>query len=510
MKRLHNLIGILLCVVLLAVPLRAFAEEEQDATEQSTEQKTEATTTTTTTEPETTVFVVPTHPVITTTSPSVVTEAPLSFEPPIVRITREDLVTTPKPKDEFTMTVVFHNYSNNVTLKTGLVTFEPSEGLTMEENSASMVVPALGPDDVRYVRIKLHVAEKAQTANQSVTAVYNYSYKSPEGLQQVEYTEKLLLTIVPASDKSESTAIVSATPNIIVTGYDYGGTIAAGDTFTLRLQFQNTSKKLTAENIVMSVDAGTGLSITAASNTYYYASLGAGKTQSQTIPMRVLANADPEGAKIDINFKYQYVDGSTRSDASASERLSVPIYIPDRFTISPPEMDLIGTQNEELSLSLPYNNKSRVGVSNVTAELLFDDAAVFCEQPRVNLGNIESGKSGSIDFFFTPLEAGNGSVTVKITYEDELMQEKEREIPVTYSAEESMMDAGFDEPMEDMPEEASSGLSWVKIAIIAGAVLVVVLIVVLIVRKRKKKKAAEPAIDFDWGSPQEVKTHEDP
>ena len=73
-----------------------------------------------------------------------------------------------------------------------------------------------------------------------------------------------------------------------------------------------------------------------------------------------------------------------------------------------------------------------------------------------------------------------------------------------------MMDAGFDEPMEDMPEEASSGLSWVKIAIIAGAVLVVVLIVVLIVRKRKKKKAAEPAIDFDWGSPQEVKTHEDP
>lgn len=507
MKRLHNIFCILLCALLFAVPLHAFAEEPDEELNKETETET-AVTTSTTTQPETTVFVVPTHPVETTTVPSTSTSAPEPFVPPIVRITREDLNVKPKPGEGFTMTVIFHNYSNNVTLQTGLVSFEPSEGLTMEENSASLVVPALGSDDVRYVRIKLRVAKDAAKADQSVTAVYKYSYKSPEGLQEAEYTEKLLLTVVPASDKSESSTAASATPNIIVTDYNYGGTIAAGDTFTLRLQFRNTSQKLTAENIVMSLEAGSGLSITNASNTYYYASLGAGKSQSQSIPMRVVANADPDGAKIDISFKYQYVDGGTRSDASASERLSIPIYIPDRFTVSAPEMDLIGMQNEELSLSLPYVNKSRVSVGNVSAELLFDEDAQFCEQPRVNLGNIDPGKSGTIDFYFTPLEAGNGSVTVKVTYEDELMQEKELKIPVSYSADANVYDSEMDEPM-DIPEETSGGLSWVTIAIIAGAAVVVILIIVLIVRKRKKKKAAEPSVDFDWGAPQEVTTHED-
>ena len=110
------------------------------------------------------------------------------------------------------MTVVFHNYSNNVTLRTGLVTFEPSEGLTMEENSASMVVPALGPDDVRYVRIKLHVAEKAQTANQSVTAVYNYSYKSPEGLQQVHQVLNRLLHLCKHPLKKNSNRLFFLKP----------------------------------------------------------------------------------------------------------------------------------------------------------------------------------------------------------------------------------------------------------------------------------------------------------
>ncbi len=71
------------------------------------------------------------------------------------------------------------------------------------------------------------------------------------------------------------------------------------------------------------------------------------------------------------------------------------------------------------------------------------------------------------------------------------------------------MDIGMDMPMEE-PEEESSSPGWLKWAIVAGAVLVVLIVIIVIVaRKKKKKKAAEPSIDFDWGAPQEVNSHED-
>ena len=500
MKYLHKLTGILLCVLLFAVPIRVLAEDDPYE-----EQETETVTVQTTTAPQTTAA----SPEETAASaePTRATSAPKAVDPPLVKITRGDLSASPKAGESFTATVVFHNYSGETALRSGLASFEPSEGIVLSENSASKVVPVIETSGVRNVQIRLRVAKDCASANQSVTVTYTYSYKTPDGTVQAETTEKLLFTVVPASSAESTSSASSATPNIIVTDYNYGGRITAGDTFTLRLQFQNTSRKLSAENIVMSVETGAGLSITSASNTYYFSSLAAGKTQTQSIPMRVAVNADPEGATIDISFRYEYVDGGTRSDASASEKLSVPIYIPDRFTVSAPDMELVGMQNEELSLSLPYINKSRVEVNNVSAELLFDEQSVFCEQPRVNLGNFEAGKSGTIDFYFTPLEAGSGSVSVQVTYEDELMQEKKLEIRVPFSADEGYVDPGMEEPM-DFPDEEPSSLAWLRWAIPAAVLVVVIAAVVLIVRRRKKKKAAEPSIDFDWGDAQEVKTHE--
>ena len=504
MKCIHKITAFLLCAVLLIVPITAFAEEPYDPYEDpETEWETIQTTTTA---PATTAH----HGTLTpeTTTVTTTTEAPKPVDPPLVKITRENMTRRPKVGETFTVSVIFHNYSGTVALRSGLASFEPSEGLVLAENSASKVVPVIEANGVRTVQIKVRVTKNATTANQSLSVTYTYSYKAPEGLQQAETTEKLLVTVVPVSSSEEKSSVAAAKPNIIVSGYDFGGRITAGDTFSLKLQFRNTSTKLTAENIVMSVEVGEGISITSASNSYYYASLAAGQTRSQSIPMRVAANADPEGARIDISFHYEFVDQGVRSDASASEKLSIPIFIPDRFSISEPDTDLIGMQNEELSLSLPYVNKSRVSVSNVSAQLLFDETAVSCEQPHLNLGNIEPGKSGSIDLFFTPIEAGNGSVTVQITYEDEMTQEKKLEIKVPYSADEAYFDPGMEEPI-DIPEEKTGMPAWLLILIIAAAVVVVVVVIIIIVRKRKKKKALEPLVDFDWSAPQEVEPHED-
>ena len=502
MPNIKQTLTILICVLLcVSVSFSTFADEWDD--EPYTE---EQTLTTQVTQPETSAphGTLATEPATKATT----TAAAKAVNPPLIKITREDIARKPKAGDSFTMTVVFHNYSGDVSIRSGLASFEPSEGLVLVENSASKVVPVIGPSGVRSVQVKLRVTKDA-AASQSVSVSYAYSYNTPEGLVQAEASEKLILAVTPAASQetTEKNGTANATPNIIVTSYNYGGTIAAGDTFSLSLQFTNTSEKLAAENIVMSVETGDGITITSASNTYFYKKLAAGSSLSQQIPMRVAANASPDGAKIDISFRYEFVDAGTRSDASTAEKLSIPIYIPDRFTVSMPDTEVIGMQGEEISVSLPYVNKSKSEVSNVEAELIYDDSMIFCEQPRLNLGNFEPGKSGSIDFFFVANEPGNGTVTVKIKYEDELTQEKTLEMHVPYSAD--PMNNEFDmedEPM-DMPQEESAGHTWIWILCGGIALAGIVIVVILILRKKKKK--TQSAIDFDWGSTQEVNAHED-
>ena len=83
------------------------------------------------------------------------------------------------------------------------------------------------------------------------------------------------------------------------------------------------------------------------------------------------------------------------------------------------------------------------------------------------------------------------------------------QIRVPYSADEGYVDPGVDEPTE-FPDEEPTGPNWLRFAIPGAVALVVIVLIVVIVRKKKKKKAAQPSIDFDWGAPQEVNTHEDP
>lgn len=429
----------------------------------------------------------------TTTAPAKETTT-LAVDPPFVSITRERLPHEPKAGELFTLTIVVHNYSNQVSLINGTLSVEESEGLVLAEKSASKVISSLDRGDVRNVPVKFRVSNSAATSKQTVSVTYTYSYRTPDGLKEGQATEKLIVPVKGSGGGASSSK--NATPNIIVSKYSYGDKIAAGDAFVLELQFRNTSGKLAAENIVMSVETGDGLSITSASNTYYFAKLGANQTKSQRIPMRVSANAGSEGTRIDISFHYEYVDNGERGEASASEKLSVPIYLPDRFTVTPPEMDAIGVQNEEMTISLPYVNKSRTGVDNVSAELIYDENAVYCEQSRVLLGNIEPGKNGTIDFFFTPLESGSASVQVKITYENELVEEKTMELTVPFSADPAMDMPMSEEPIVEEPTEEKTN-TGLYIAIAVGALLLAVVVIVLLVRK-KKKKAAQIAPQFDW------------
>lgn len=419
----------------------------------------------------------------------------------MVMITRGNFSGAIKPGTEFSLNIIIKNTGSPFAITNGTVTFEPSEGLVLNENSSSKSVSDIRANSSKTVTVKLKAAKNVENDSQSVTVGFKYYYQTPDGAAQDSASEKLLIPLSVPMTESKTESAAEATPNIIVSSYDYGGKpIAAGSSFSLALTFRNTSKSLKVENLVMSVETGEGLSIASSSNTFYYDSVAAGKSETRKIKMNVTANAPSGGCVVDLSFRYEYVDKGTRSSGSSSERLFIPVYMPDRFNVTVPD-SFYAVVNEELSLSLPYINKSKGSVNNVSAELIFDAGKCFCEFPTLNLGNFEAGKSGTIDFFLIPNVMEEITVTVKITYETDTGDAKAIEVPITFTPEPGMIidDPGFYEP--EMPEDNGEGSSALIYIIIAVAVVVLV-VLFFVLRRRKKKKAtmAIPA-DFDWSAP---------
>ena len=188
-----------------------------------------------------------------------------------------------------------------------------------------------------------------------------------------------------------------------------------------------------------------------------------------------------QSPKITISCKYEYIDKTERKQSTAAETIAVPVYQPDRFQVSPPSFVEEIRQNEETTISLPYVNKGRGQVYNVEASLEGDIQVI---DRSMNLGNFDAGKSGTIDFIATPKKAGTFEGKVKVTYEDEAMEVRTMEIPVTFEVKEGAAEetSGFDGMDGEM--DGGRGGDWkLPAGILTAALLAGVLWI-----KRKKSR----------------------
>ena len=148
---------------------------------------------------------------------------------------------------------------------------------------------------------------------------------------------------------------------------------------------------------------------------------------------------------------------------------------------------------QETTLTLQYYNKGRSDVSNVQAQLPSSIPALNTVQ---NLGNLEPGKSGTINFVLTPDEAGALSFSVKVSYEDASGQVQEKEVPVSFNVEETYFDPmDSDELGMDVDDgEKKSPLPYILmgcggLAVIGGGVL-------FYLKKRNAKQGGQNS--YEW------------
>lgn len=415
-------------------------------------------------------------------------------------ISRNELLSSIKPNEEITVTVYVKNIGST-TMQSPVIQFTPSDSLMLPGASSMMQLKSIAAGKTESVDIKVRAMGSISGANQYLDAALNFDYYN-----RVNHTSGTAegRIIIPAKVKKtedvDDGTIDSPVPNIIITRFDYGGaSVAAGSDFNLNFKFKNTSGKLKVENLVATVEGGEGLTLNGSSNTFYFEKVSAGQEKSISVPMKAARTVTGSAQPVSVSFKYEYVDNSKRTPITSEQKITVPVYQPDRFEISKPTLPVMVYAGEETSLSMNYVNKSKSEISNVEAEISGNIESVT---PFQSIGNLEPGKSGTIVFAVTALDPGEAEFTIKVTYEDGNGDTKTREFPVTLNVEAmDYSDPGMDEPIPEPEEEGGS-----KLPLILGIIAAAAVIGTVIFRKKKKAAAAKKEAEMwdNWDDEDDI------
>lgn len=417
-------------------------------------------------------------------------------------ISRNELSASIKPNEEITVTVYVKNIGS-AAMQSPVIQFTPSDSLMLPGASSMMQLNSIAPGKTESVAVKVRALGTISGANQYIDAALSFDYHDRASLTSGTAEGKIIIPAkVKKTDDAEDGTVDSPVPNIIITRFNYGGaSVAAGAEFNLDFKFKNTSSKLKVENLVATVEGGEGLTLNGSSNTFYFEKVGAGNEKTVSVPMKAARTVTGSAQPVSVSFKYEYVDNGKRTPITSEQKITVPVYQPDRFEISKPTLPVMVYAGEETSLSMNYVNKSKSDISNVEAEISGNIESVT---PFQSIGNLEPGKSGTIVFAVTALEPGEAEFTIKVTYEDGNGDTKTREFPVVLNVEAmDYPDPGMEEPAPETEE--SGGISW---PLVIGIIIAVAAASFIIIKKKKKAAAARKEAEMwdNWDDEEDAST----
>lgn len=344
----------------------------------------------------------------------------------------------------------------------------------------------------------------------SFNVTFENDDKSLSNVTLTSYVKVVGTTGISADGKS-------STPRVIVTGFSTSPeTVHAGDTFTLTLHMQNTSKATAVKNMVFDIQAASestdttyvaaSFLPTAGSSTVFVDKIAAGANKDISIELE--ARSDLAQKPYVINVKMNYEDESVNAYENIAS-VSIPVRQEARIDtssieVTPQSIEVGGEANVSFSLY----NIGKTKLYNASVKFQADSVT----GGDTYLGNVDPGATGSVDAYLSGAAAttDDGKVKILITFEDESGEkttvEKEMELYVTemMNNDDGMVDDGM---MDDGSQSQGGFKIWyvlVPLVLILAAV-----VAVIVIRKKKAKKAAALLDAEDLDGLEEVDLGED-
>ena len=403
----------------------------------------------------------------------------------------------------FTMTVTVKNnsgatYNNVVVALPGL----SQDAITANGTMDRKTIPSLEAGKTASVTFPLTCNNKMATGN--------YKLGIQLSADELEASPEANVFVPVKGSKSEGESTNASQPQIIIESYDYGGlSVVGGQEFVLKMDFKNTSKSYSIENLKMTVgnpasendNDVAAFTPSKSSNTFFIENVGPGAVFHEEIALYPKADATPKSYGVTVTYSFEYVaDGVRTPVKDMQETISIPLTQPDRFEVQ--DVVVYGPimLGDQASLQINYVNKGKNTVYNVS--LTLEGENFTSGDMNSYIGNVESGSS---DYFETTLSAeSEGTMTGKaiITYEDangdskEIVKEFSCEVMPPYQPP-------IDEPTGPVEPEAAPGMPvWAVWVVIGGGAVVVILSLVLIKKsmKAKKQRIVDEAENYDDAS----------
>ncbi len=320
---------------------------------------------------------------------------------------------------------------------------------------------------------------------------FDVSYSGQQGLELVNLSQNISQCVGATNvEGGKASAIV-----VRSAGYG-GGSVVAGQQFTLTADVFVTAGTTGAENVAVSLTLPEQVTVVSGSSQIFVGNMAAGESTSVNFLLNASATAAAGSANITIN-----VNGNAASDGAAlttTMPITVPIVQPERFEVSRTDFPEVINMGEETYGSVSFVNKGKGTIYNVSAELRGEGFTTT--EGNQFVGNVASGTESSADFTISPTQAGSINAQLVITYENEQAEEKTLTKDITFTVEEmSFEDPGMMPGMGDMPTEPTqTGMplwAWAVIVVLAAGVVATV--VVIVRKKIKKRKENEKLMEED-------------
>ncbi|MBQ5916825.1 MAG: hypothetical protein IIW95_07485, partial [Lachnospiraceae bacterium] len=271
-------------------------------------------------------------------------------------------------------------------------------------------------------------------------------------------------------------------------------TVFAGQDFILRVKMKNASDRISASNILFtlepeSVSNSPVFTTVNGSNSAVVNNLAPGA--SAVLEMHYSSSPSAEQRSYTITITEQY-DSPEFKNAKETVKFAVPIKQEARLNtgnieVMPNSIQVGGESN----IMFDINNTGKVTLYNVTA--IFEDDSI--QKSENYIGNIKPGESGNVDAMIYGIAPtmDDGMITVKITYEDEngTVSSVDKELQLFVSEPMPMGDPFMEDfIIIDEPTPEPTPMDKLKQhALPIGAAAIAVLGGIVFFIRRKKKKA---------------------
>lgn len=344
-------------------------------------------------------------------------------------------------------------------------------------------------------------SKDCETRSYPIKAIIEYK-NGEEMVKKEQYMGVLIEKVKDEEEDDKGT--LNTVPKIIISEYSSEpGMVNAGENFTLRMTFLNTSKIRAVENMKITLIVNEGSEATGSvftpvqsSNTFYIDHLEPGQASNKEMIMYTIPDAKAKTYVVKAAFEYEYEEQNQLKTNSMEDVFGIPVVQPAKLETTDVIVYEPAIVGEPVYISSEFYNMGKVLLSNLMVRV---EGEFDTKESNYFVGNFDSGNSDYYEASIIPLTPGETKGLLVYTFEDSAGTEHriEKEFSVIAMEAAPVMNPGMDFPgMEPgknpgmypgMEEPQTSKFPLIPV-IIGGVVLVGVIVLIIVLKRRKKRK----------------------